>query len=95
MSACPPPKSPGWRPVNDIAGVVVRAAADGGSPAAGVRVAGYLPDGGGRAEYAAVATDRLSALSSEVDFAAAAAGTEVTERRLRGKAVFLVDDMSS
>ncbi|MBW4718676.1 zinc-binding dehydrogenase [Saccharothrix obliqua] len=62
-----------WRPGDDVAGVVVAAAADGSGPAVGDRVVGHSPAGGGWAEYAAVATDRVAALVPGVDFATAAA----------------------
>src|SRR5439155_27261430 len=62
----------GWRPGQDIAGVVLRAAADGSGPAAGMRVVG-LCDWHGWAERAAVASDRLAPIADAVSFAAAAA----------------------
>ncbi|GAA1342103.1 zinc-binding dehydrogenase [Catellatospora bangladeshensis] len=62
-----------WRPGDDLAGVVVEAARDGSGPAAGQRVVGHSPAGGGWAEFAAVATDRLAALPAGVDAATAAA----------------------
>jgi NADPH:quinone reductase-like Zn-dependent oxidoreductase len=43
----------GWRPGKDIAGLVVRAAADGSGPAAGQRVVGH-PPAAGWAEHACV-----------------------------------------
>jgi len=49
----------GWRPGKDVAGRVVRAAADGSGPAAGDRVVGH-PPGGGWAERVAVRTDALA-----------------------------------
>src|SRR5881227_1274645 len=49
----------GWRPGQDIAGVVVRAAADGSGPAAGSRVVCYL-DWEGWAERVAVPVRRLA-----------------------------------
>jgi hypothetical protein len=45
--------SRGWRPGKDIAGLVVRAAADGSGPAAGQRVVGH-PPAAGWAEHACV-----------------------------------------
>jgi NADPH2:quinone reductase len=63
---------PGWRPGKDVAGVVVRAAADGSGPPAGARVVGHAEQGGW-AERVAVPTSRLALLPAEVPFAAAAA----------------------
>src|SRR5437588_2839650 len=48
----------GWRPGQDIAGVVVRAAAGGSGPAAGTRVVA-LTDQAGWAERAAVPAHRM------------------------------------
>ena len=62
----------GWRPGQDIAGVVLRAAADGSGPPAGTRVVG-LCDWHGWAERAAVPSHRMAALADTVSFAAAAA----------------------
>jgi len=56
---------PGSRPGKDVAGVVVRAAADGTGPAAGQRVVGH-PEAGGWAEYAAVPVGSLAVLPPEV-----------------------------
>jgi len=56
---------PGARPGKDVAGVVVRAAADGTGPAAGQRVIGH-PEAGGWAEYAAVPAGSLAVLPPEV-----------------------------
>jgi NADPH2:quinone reductase len=61
----------GWRPGQDIAGVVVKQAADGSGPAAGTRVVG-LTDWEGWAERAAVPSHRMAALPDNVSFAAAA-----------------------
>jgi NADPH2:quinone reductase len=62
----------GWRPGKDIAGVVVRAAADGSGPAAGRRVVGH-PPAAGWAEYVSVPADSLAALPADVSFITAAA----------------------
>ncbi|WP_433274585.1 zinc-binding dehydrogenase [Actinosynnema sp. CS-041913] len=64
---------PAWRPGDDLAGTVVRAATDGSGPAVGQRVVGYSPAGGAWAEYAAVATDRLAVPPDDVDAATATA----------------------
>ena len=61
----------GWRPGQDIAGVVLRAATDGGPPA-GTRIVG-LCDWHGWAERAAVPSHRLAPIADNVSFAAAAA----------------------
>lgn len=62
----------GWRPGQDISGVVIAAAADGSGPAAGTRVVA-LCDQAGWAERAAVPSHRLAALAEGVAFEAAAA----------------------
>ena len=53
-------KPEGWRPGQDIAGVVVRAAADGSGPAEGTRVVA-LVDGAGWAQRVAAPTERMAA----------------------------------
>jgi len=62
----------GWRPGQDIAGVVVHQAADGSGPAEGTRVV-CLTDWEGWAERAVVPSHRMAALPDSVSFAAAAA----------------------
>jgi NADPH:quinone reductase len=62
----------GWRPGQDIGGVVLRRAADGSGPAAGTRVVA-LADDGGWAQRAAVPSHRLAALPDNVRFEEAAA----------------------
>jgi NADPH:quinone reductase len=61
----------GWRPGQDVAGVVLRAAADGSGPPAGTRVVA-LCDQAGWAERAAVPSHRIAPLADNVSFAAAA-----------------------
>lgn len=62
----------GWRPGQDIAGIVLRQAADGSGPAAGMRVVG-LCDWEGWAERAAVPSHRLAPIADNVSFGGAAA----------------------
>ena len=62
----------GWRPGQDVSGVVLQAAADGSGPKQGTRVVGLI-DWHGWAERAAVPTRRLAALPDKVRFAEAAA----------------------
>ncbi len=62
----------GWRPGQDIAGVVATPAADGSGPRAGARVVG-LVEGAGWSQRVAVPVSRLAALPDPVSFAAAAA----------------------
>src|SRR6266700_1123919 len=61
----------GWRPGQDIAGVVVKAAADGSGPKEGTRVVA-LVDGAGWAQRAAAHTARMATLPDNVSFASAA-----------------------
>jgi NADPH2:quinone reductase len=62
----------GWRPGKDIAGRVVRAAADGTGPRAGTRVVGHPPSRGW-AERVAVSGDALVVLPEELPEVTAAA----------------------
>ncbi len=62
----------GWRPGQDVSGVVLRAAADGSGPKEGTRVVGLM-DWHGWAERAAVSVHRLAPLPDRVSFGAAAA----------------------
>lgn len=62
----------GWRPGQDLAGVVVHAAVDGTGPAQGTRVVG-VADGGGWSERVAVPSHHVAALDDAVSFAQAAA----------------------
>jgi NADPH:quinone reductase len=63
---------PGWRPGNDVAGVVTAAAADGSGPPAGTRVVGHA-DQDGWAQRVAVPVGRLAELPAEMSFVTAAA----------------------
>jgi NADPH:quinone reductase len=62
----------GWQPGQDVAGEVIRQAADGSGPHAGARVAG-LAEWHGWAEEAAVPSHRVAVIPDGVDFATAAA----------------------
>jgi NADPH:quinone reductase-like Zn-dependent oxidoreductase len=62
----------GWRPGQDISGVVLKPAADGSGPAAGTRVVA-LADNAGWAERVAVPSHRMAALPDNVRFEEAAA----------------------
>jgi NADPH:quinone reductase-like Zn-dependent oxidoreductase len=55
----------GWRPGQDVAGRVERAAADGSGPPEGTRVVGHVP-AGGWAERVTAPVDGLTALPDEV-----------------------------
>jgi NADPH:quinone reductase-like Zn-dependent oxidoreductase len=61
----------GWRPGQDVAGVVVTAAADGSGPKAGTHVVGMV-ENAGWSEQAAVRTSRLAVLPDGLEFAQAA-----------------------
>ncbi|MGK4580535.1 zinc-binding dehydrogenase [Kitasatospora sp. HPMI-4] len=63
---------PDWRPGKDVAGRVVRAAADGSGPAVGARVVAH-PPGYGWAERVAVPTRSTAELPDSVDSVTAAA----------------------
>jgi len=60
-------RRPGW----DLAGTVIKQAANGTGPQVGSRVVG-MPDGGSWAEQVAVSTNRLAELPDSVTFAQAA-----------------------
>src|SRR5919197_1677836 len=60
----------GWRPGQDVAGRVERAAADGSGPPAGARVVAHVPSGGWASRVAAP-VDALATLPEEVDIEAA------------------------
>src|SRR5439155_11317371 len=62
----------GWTPGQDVAGVVVQAAADGKSPQPGTRVVGAA-DQGGWSERVVVPSHRVAAIPDNVSFADAAA----------------------
>lgn len=61
----------GWRPGQDVAGVIVTAAVDGSGPAEGTRVVAW-PEQEGWAQQVAVPTTHLAPLESDVTFAQAA-----------------------
>ncbi len=61
----------GWRPGQDVAGIIARAAADGSGLPVGTRVVG-LADQAGWAERVAVPASRIAALPPNVGFAQAA-----------------------
>jgi NADPH:quinone reductase-like Zn-dependent oxidoreductase len=65
-------RTEGWRPGQDIGGVVLRPAADGSGPAAGTRVVA-LTDNAGWAERAAVPAHRMAVLPDNVLLEEAAA----------------------
>ena len=61
----------GWRPGQDIAGVVVQPATDGSGPEKGTRVVA-LVDGAGWSQRVAAPTARMAVLPDNVSFASAA-----------------------
>jgi NADPH:quinone reductase len=61
----------GWRPGQDVAGMVIRAASSGDGPKIGTRVAG-LVEGAAWSERVSVPTDRLAELDDPVAFEDAA-----------------------
>jgi NADPH2:quinone reductase len=65
------PQRPGWRPGQDVAGVVRAATAGGGGPKEGARVVAAV-DGAGWAQRVAAPVSRVAELPSEVGFAEAA-----------------------
>lgn len=73
----------GWGPGQDVAGEVVRAAADGSGPPAGARVVA-LVDMGGWAERVAARVDRVAVLPDHVGFAEAASLPVAGLTALRG-----------
>lgn len=64
-------RTDGWRPGQDVAGVVARAAADGSGPPVGARVVGIV-DGAGWSEQAPVPTLHAAPLQDAVSFEEAA-----------------------
>lgn len=62
----------GWTPGQDVAGVVVQAAADGTGPQAGARIVGAA-DGGGWSQRVNVPSHRAAVIPDNVSFADAAA----------------------
>ena len=61
----------GWRPGQDVAGVIVQPAADGSGPDQGTRVVAWV-DGAGWSQRVAAPTARMAALPDNVGFASAA-----------------------
>lgn len=60
----------GWRPGQDVAGVVAHGAADGSGPAKGTRVVAW-PEQAGWAERIAVPTSHVAPIADDVSFAQA------------------------
>ncbi len=61
----------GWRPGQDVAGVIVQPAVDGSGPGKGTRVVAWV-DGAGWSQRVAAPTARIAALPDNVSFASAA-----------------------
>ena len=61
----------GWRPGQDVAGVIVQPAADGSGPDKGTRVVAWV-DGAGWSQRVAAPTACIAALPDDVSFASAA-----------------------
>ncbi len=61
----------GWRPGQDVAGVVVQAAADGSGPGEGSRVVAW-PEQAGWAERVALPSNKVALLADRVSFSSAA-----------------------
>src|SRR5215831_8901235 len=80
----------GWRPGQDIGGVVIRPAANGSGPEAGARVVA-LTDNAGWAERAAVPAHRMAVLPDNVlvEEAAALPVAGVTARRCSARVCLL------
>lgn len=78
----------GWRPGQDVAGVVVTPAADGSGPAEGSRVVAWV-DQAGWAQRTLAKSDRVAVLADHVPFAQAAtlpvAGMTALRALRRGK----------
>lgn len=72
-----------WGPGQDVAGEIVRAAADGSGPPVGARVVA-LVDMGGWAELVAAPVDQIGVLPDAVSFAAAASLPVAALTALRG-----------
>ncbi len=62
----------GWRPGWDLAGTVIKQAANGTGPKVGSRVLGNFDTGGAWAEQVAISTGRLAGIPDNVTFAQAA-----------------------
>lgn len=65
-------RAEGWRPGQDLAGVITHAAEDGTGPVAGTRVVG-VADGGAWSERVALPSHHVAALDDDVLFTQAAA----------------------
>jgi NADPH:quinone reductase-like Zn-dependent oxidoreductase len=64
-------RADGWNPGQDVAGVIIAAAADGTGHPAGTRVVG-IADQGGWSERVAIPSHRVAALPDSVSFTEAA-----------------------